>query len=324
MRSLAKPHTLILTVAVILLAGLVTLAVQSYAGEWFQMIFGPAQPPNRSEASTAAIIVARGKLRVGVRQDAPPFGAINSAGALVGFDIDLAHEVARRWLGDANAVEFVAVSAADRIPRLASGDVDLLFAAMPYKRERDAFIDFSQPYFVDGQVLLVRDDDAITEWRALAGKVVAVVAGAPTLDPLQQEMARLGINVETQTFEAYSQALAALTAGQVDAITGDSITLNQFTSTTPGLRLVGQRLNPDYYAAGLPQAESMLRALLNFTLQDMKTDGSYDRIYQRWFPADEPLAIEQAPGQWGFQSLATLPQTPVVAAPSRIETILAR
>ncbi len=324
MRLFAKPHTVILVIIVILFAGLLTLAFQYISGDLLQSILGPPTPPNRTEASTAAIIVARGKLRIGVRQDTPPFGFNDTSNTLVGFDIDLAHEVTQRWLGDAAAVEFVPVSAADRIPRLAAGDVDLLFAAMPYKRERDAFIDFSQPYFVDGQTLLVRETDGITDWQALNNRLVAVVQGAPTIEPLQQQATTLGIGIETKVFEAYPQAVAALNANEVDAVTGDSITLNQFATVGSGLRIVGTRLNPDYYAIGLPQADSALRSMLNFTLQDMKGDGTFDRLYRRWFPEDEPIAIELSPGQWPYGSLATLPPEPVVVGQSHVETLLNR
>ncbi len=324
MRLFAKPQTVILVIIVILCAGLVTIAFQYVSGDLLQSLLGPPLPPNRTEASTAAIVVQRGKLRVGVRQDTPPFGFLDGDNALAGFDVDLAHELARRWLGDAASIEFVTVSAADRIPRLAAGDVDLLLAAMPYKRERDAFIDFSQPYFIDGQTLLVRETDGITSWSALNNRVVAVVQDAPTIEPLQQRATTLGISIQTKTFEAYPQALAALNANEVDAITGDSIALNQFANSSSGLRIIGERLNPDYYAIGLPQADSALRSMVNFALQDMKNDGTYDRLYRRWFPADEPIAIELSPGQWPYDSLSLLPQEPVVVGQSHVETLLNR
>lgn len=324
MRLFARPHTIVLMIAVILLAGLFTLALQFIPNNFLQSIIGPPELPNRSEASTAAIVVERGTIRIGIRQDVRPFGYIDNENNLVGFDVDLAREVARRWLGDANNIEFVTVSAADRIPRLASGDVDLLFAAMPYKRERDAFIDFSQPYFIDGQVLLVREADGIDRWAALDGKAVAAIQGAPTVELLEQEAAHLDIAIKMTLFETYPQALAALSAGDVAAIIGDSIAFNQFATTTLGLRILGPRFQEEYYAVGVPQADSALRSMLNFTLQDMKGDGTYDRIYKKWFPADEPLAIATSPGQWLYQSLDQLPVEPVTTGESHIETILNR
>ncbi len=324
MRLIFRPQTLLLFTSMIILAGLVTVILQFYSVEFLEDLFEPAELPDRTQLSTAAIIVERGHIRVGVRQDTRPFGFVNSAGELMGFDVDLAKEVAKRWLGNENAIEFVAVSAADRIPRLASGDVDLLFAAMPYKRERDAFIDFSQPYFINGQTFLVRQESGIDGLLDLHDKRVAVLQNTLLAEPLQQAASANNITVQTSAFESYSQALAALTAGEIDAITGDTVTLNQFTGTTTGLRMLRDRLTQEYYAAGLPQADSTLRSMLNFTLQDMKADGTYDALYRHWFPADAPMEMAISPGHWSYTTLTELPTEPVPPTATHVETLLNR
>lgn len=328
MRFIVKPQTFLLFIAAIILAGIVTLLVQFYSGDLLKQIFGPAELSDRTEVSTAAIVVERGQLRVGVRQDVQPFGFISSSGELAGFDIDLARELAARWLGSSDAIEFVAVSAADRIPRLASGDVDLLLAAMPYKRERDAFIDFSEPYFVGGQTLLVRQDSGISRIADVQDKTIAIIQDTFANEALAQAIAEAvgtdSFSFETQVFESYSQALAALTASEVDAISGDTVTLNQFTGTTPGLHLLSERINAEYIAAGLPQADSTLRAMFNFTLQDMKTDGTYDALYHKWFPADDPMAMEIAPGNWVYNTLDQMPTDPIPLTQSHVESLINR
>lgn len=320
MRYLLKPQFFIFSVIAIALLGLGTWAFQFLPSPFFNT----PPLPDRTQASTAAIMTQRGKLRVGVRRDVRPFGFVNEDGQLAGFDIDLAHEFAKRWFADPDAIELVVVSAADRIPRLTTGDVDLLMAAMPHKRERDALIDFSDPYFVDGQTLLVRADSSITALTDLRAKNVAALQDAPALDTLQQLADRQAIPLQIITFPAYPQALTALQNGDVDALTADSVTLNQFAQAAPNLRLVGQRLTQEYYGIGLPQGDSQLRAMVNFTLQDMKADGTYDNLYRHWFPADEPLAIEISPGQWPYKQIEQLPKAAVQVGPSRLETILQR
>jgi ABC-type amino acid transport substrate-binding protein len=187
MRLVFRPRVLLIVVFAIILVGVATVALQQFLPQGFlQNLLSPAALPDRSEASTAAIMVKRGKIRVGVRQDVSPFGFVDSNGALVGFDIDLAHEFARRWFGDPAAVELVTVSAADRIPRLTAGDVDLLLAAMPDKREREAFIDFSQPYFVDGQSLLVRTNSGLAALSDLNGKRVGALQDSAAVEIIQQ------------------------------------------------------------------------------------------------------------------------------------------
>lgn len=320
MRYLLKPQFFIFSVIAIALLG-----VGTWAFQFLPIPFFNTQPlPDRSQASTAAIVSQRGKLRIGVRSDVRPFGFIDDDGQLAGFDVDLAHEFAKRWLNHADAVELVVVSAADRIPRLTTGDVDLLLAAMPHKRERDALIDFSDPYYVDGQTLLVRADSGITALADLRDKAVAALQDAPAIDTLQQLADRQSIPLQIVTFPAYPQALAALQNGEVEALTADSVTLNQFAQAAPNLQLLEQRLTQEYYGIGLPQGDSQLRAMVNFTLQDMKADGTYDTLYRHWFPADKPLAIEVAPGQWPYQQIAQLAKAPIQIGPSRLETILQR
>ena len=325
MRLVFRPRILLIVVFAIILVGAATVALQQFLPQNFlQNLLNPAALPDRSAASTAAIMVKRGKIRVGVRQDASPFGFIDSNGTLVGFDIDLAHEFARRWFGDPAAVELVTVSAADRIPRLTSGDVDLLLAAMPNKREREAFIDFSQPYFVDGQSLLVRTNSGIAALGDLNGKRVAALQDSAAVEIIQQLADAQAITIETVTFPAYQQALTALQNNQIDAITGDSVALSQLIRQLADFRLIGGRLTQEYYAVGLPQADSSLRAMVNFTLQDMKKDGTYDRLYQQWFPADQPLDIVVSPGEWSRQSLSQLPAEPVQSQQPQIEKVLER
>jgi ABC-type amino acid transport substrate-binding protein len=265
----------------------------------------------------------RGKLRIGVRSDAPPFGQLNDSQQLTGFDIDLAHEFARRWLGDANAVELVEVTSSDRIPRLATGDVDMLLAAVPLKREREALIDFSQTYFMDGQALLASADAGIDSFDDLDGRTVAVVQGAGYEDAVQQVAEERNVSVGIAVFPEYADAITALTTGQADAITADAVTLNQIGRENPGLQIVGDRLTQEPYGIGAPQNDADFREMVNFTLQDMKLDGVYDGLYQRWFPADKPYNIAISPGEWPY-TFETLPAevTPVEA--SRIQEILER
>lgn len=325
MRFVFRPQILFIVIFAILLAGVATIAMQRFLpADLLQSIWGPTTLPDRSQASTAAIMVKRGKIRVGVRQDAAPFGFLDTNGTLVGFDIELAREFARRWFGDADAVELVTVSAADRIPRLAAGDVDLLLAAMPDKREREAFIDFSQPYYVDGQTFLVRTNSGIAQLHDLNGKRIGALQDSTAIDVLQQVATTQVITVETVTFPAYTQALAALQNNQIDAITGDSIALSQLTRQLVDFRLIGGRISQEYYAVGVPQADSWLRAMVNFTLQDMKKDGVYDSLYQQWFPADQPLEIVVSPGEWTHQDLSQLPADPVIIRPPQIEKVLER
>src|SRR4051812_10182322 len=109
-------------------------------------------PIAASQASTLDEVKARGKLIAGVRYDSPPFGYLDPAGTVVGFDIDLIREIAKR-LGV--ELELVQVTAKTRIPTLEAGKIDVIAAALTHTRERDKVLDFTISYVLDGQKLMV-------------------------------------------------------------------------------------------------------------------------------------------------------------------------
>lgn len=317
---LSRPKIFAIIMLIIVLLGATTWAIDRYL---LQLVPTEKQAEFAEGLSTAARIQQRGALRVGVRADFPPFGLRNEAGGLEGFDMDLAREFARRWLGDETAVEFQVVTPANRVPALAAGEVDLLIASMPHKRERDALIDFSQTYFVDGPTLLVRADSEIYALSDLNGRRLAAIQGASAIEQIRNRATRDDLEMQVLAYPEYPQALGALGAGQVDALVADVVTLARFAQNNPGLRILGERLAEEPYGIGIPQGDSHLRAMVNFTLQDMKADGTYDAIYARWFSSDEPYAIEISPGEWPY-TLGNLPSQSDAAVESTIQDILNR
>ena len=281
----------------------------------------PESPP-AGTPSTAAQILARGRLLAGVKYDFAPFGFLNEQEQVVGFDIDIAREFARRWLGDEQAIDLIQVTSGDRIARLAAGDVDLLLASMTHKRERDELIDFSQVYFLDGQSLLVRSDSGINNFSDLEGKLVAAIEGSTSIDNIEREANRRGIEIELQSFQQYPDAESALKAGQVDALTTDKTALLAMAQNSPELKLVGETFTSEPYGIGVPQGDTDFREFVNFTLQAMKADGTYDRIYQQWF-ADRSYPVEVLPGEQPFGTLADLAVSLEPVATSRVDMIRA-
>lgn len=274
-------------------------------------------------ASTAARIVNRNQLRVGIRLDQKPFGFLDANNQPAGFDVELAQEFAQRWLGDRNRVYFVQVTAADRIPQLLSGNVDLLLAALEYRRERDAFIDYSQEYYLGGQGLLTRAGAGIGTFTDLKERTVAAIQNSASIDLLKALADKAQIKLNIAIYQEYPQALAALKANQVDALTADVVSLAQFAQGNPDLQILRERLTQEPYAIGVQQGDSDFRDMVNITLQDMKKDGSYDGLYRKWFPTDEPFAIEVEPGEWQL-TLNALPAKAAQPERTKIQEILER
>jgi ABC-type amino acid transport substrate-binding protein len=272
-------------------------------------------------ATTAARVRARGFLRVGVRYDLEPFGYVTDEGDLAGFDVDLSRDLARRWLGDEDAVQFKQVRSDTAIEHLQAGHVDLVAAALLHTQPGEAGADFSQPYFVDGQALLVRANDAapIGALADLQGRPVGVTVYGEARDTIE---GAVPFTLTLQTYNRFDGAVAALGQGEVDAVADLRRRLFWGQRMLPQVEtaIVGQYSSAPV-AIAFPQDEPFFADLVRLTFQGMAADGTYAELYGRWFGSDSPLAVEAWPGS----ATISLAEAPVTAdTPDTIELIQSR
>lgn len=226
--------------------------------------------------STFDAVKKRGVLVAGVKFDAPPFGFVDEAGKNVGFDIDIVKYIADR-LGV--KLELKQVTSKTRIPMLQDGQVDLAICTMTHQRARDEAIDFSITYFMDGQKLLVKRGSSIKSTKDLAGKAVATAQGSTS--EINIKRAQPGARIVT--FQEYPQAFLALQQGKVQAVTTDSTILLGLKAGNPAYEIVGKAFSAEPYAIGVRENDSKWRDTVNFALMDMWKDGSYKKVYEKWF-----------------------------------------
>ena len=103
-------------------------------------------------------IKARDKIIVGVKYDTKPFGFIDSNQKISGFDIDLAHLIAKSLLDDQNKVEFVQVTPQNRILALNYCQIDMVIATLTVTEQRQQVVEFSRPYYIAVQTIMVNKD----------------------------------------------------------------------------------------------------------------------------------------------------------------------
>lgn len=270
-------------------------ALPLVAGEWpYTFANTPNSRPRTATRLTQ--IQQRGKLLVGVAYDLAPFGFVGERGSIQGFDIDLSREFARRWLGDATALELVRVTPETAIPLLRAGQVDLIIAALPLTWHNRAMIDFSQSYFADGQSVLTRVDSPVQRLADLDQTVVAVSSGLESVNALTTLImgAATGGSVGPTVlpFQELRSAQQALLLGQVDAVIGSSVALAQLQQANPMLKIAVADFTRQAYAIGIPPFDAQLRDQVNLTLQALAAEGVYATFYQQWFGATpDPLAL---------------------------------
>jgi polar amino acid transport system substrate-binding protein len=237
----------------------------------------PGQLP---AGSTMAKIVQRGRLVVGVSQNAYLFGYRDSAtGQLVGFDIDIAREMARALFGDPTKIQFRAIATADRIPMIQSGAVDLVVRQTTMTCQRWQDVSFSSEYYSASQRVLVLDNSPVKSLTDLAGKKVCAATGSTSIANIA---AKLPGAVPVSGVDA-SDCLVMLQQGQIEAISTDDAILAGFAAQDPNTRLVqAPPISAEPYGIMVAKGSPDLVRFVNGALERMRSDGTWAAIYRRW------------------------------------------
>ncbi len=235
-----------------------------------------------------------GVVRVGMMYNSIPAAYFNDKNEWVGFDVDTAEEVVKRIgasMGKQLKVERVKVNNISRISMLTSGMIDLSVANMTHKRERDKTIDFSITYFFDGQKILAKKGK-FKSLKDFKGKKLASQQGTTSEKNAMELLKKLGdpnYQKNVISFQDEPSCFLALQQGKVAGWTTDSTILLGYAAKDPGkYELVGDFFSSEPYGMGLPQDDSAWRDAVNFALQDMWADGTYKKIYDKWYGASTP------------------------------------
>jgi putative glutamine transport system substrate-binding protein len=242
--------------------------------------------PKAADGTLLRKIQDRGKMIVGVKYDVPMFGLLNPATNKVeGFDVDIAKEIAAYIFGDPNAIEFKEAVSKNRIPFLQDGTVDLIASTMTVNADREQQIDFSVVYYLAGQSLLVPKNSTITGINDLAGKKVGTAKGSTSENNIRAKAPQ----AEVQLFDGYAEAVAAMDAGRVDAVTTDDNILIGFQAKEPDKwKLVGGQFTKEPYGLGIAKGHPEFVEVVNKVVKDLKSSGKWTELYKKNIPATPP------------------------------------
>lgn len=220
-----------------------------------------------------------GKIVIGVKADAPPFGVLRDDGQFWGFEVDLAMAIGE--LLDLE-VELVPVTAKRRIPELLNDGVDLVLATMTITKKREEVIDFSTPYFEVGQGLLTHADSSVESYQDLKGKKVAVLEGTQAFHTLR----RVQPDCLLVIVDSYAKGMQLVIAKEVEALSSDHLLLMGLLHEHEDmsmLNLVEQTFAPDPYGIAMRENESTLRDHVNDALMKLWEEGVWQDTYETWF-----------------------------------------
>ncbi len=237
-------------------------------------------------ASTLEDVKKSGILKAGVKYDFKPFGFVNEKGEVVGFDVDLINYIANKLGVKAKLIQ---VTSKTRIPMVQNGTIDIAAASMTHKVKRDEAIDFTISYFFDGQSILVRSDAKQKSYKDFAGLKVGVIQGATS----GENFLKVQPDAKIVTFQEYPQALMALKKKKIDAITTDLVWCSTQAKDSKGaLKVIGSTISYEPYGMGVRENDSDFRDAINFAIQDAVKDGTYTKLYKKWF-GKEPETLPE-------------------------------
>lgn len=175
------------------------------------------------QAQTLDRVRERGRLVCGANNALLGFGYVDSSGAWSGFDVDFCRAIAAAVLGDANAVEFVALSAAARQPAIQTGEVDVLIrnTTVTLTRETDWTANFTATTFYDGQGFMTRAEYGIVDLEDLAGATICVTKGTTTELNLADTLRARNIPFTPIVQEDANTVYDSYEQGRCDAVTSD-------------------------------------------------------------------------------------------------------
>lgn len=225
-------------------------------------------------------ITKRGKLIVGVRDDSKPFGYKDINGSLQGYDIDLARLIAREILSDSDAIEFVPVNPSNRIAKLNSRDVDIVIATMSITSQRQLVVDFSVPYHVAGQAMLVRKGSDITSLRQLNKRKVIIVYGSTGEASIRMNVPDAVIT----GYKNYIDGFNALKRGEADAMIADDTILLKLAYDDPTVKILPKRYSREPYAVAFRRGKDSesLKERVNFLINNLVATGRLEKMQQKW------------------------------------------
>lgn len=237
------------------------------------------QEPAPAAATPAPAAAA--KIVVGLDDNFPPMGFRNEKNELVGFDIDMAREAAKR-LGV--EVDFKPIDWSAKEAELSGKRVDALWNGLTITEERKQNIAFTAPYMENHQIIVVAAQSPIKTKADLAGKTVGAQDGSSAVDAVKKDDAVFKTFKEFKVFGDNVTALMDLSTGRLDAVVVDEVVGRYYVAKKPQDYVVLEaHFGTEDYGVGVRKEDTELQAKLDKVLAEMKKDGAAAKIAEQWF-----------------------------------------
>lgn len=224
-------------------------------------------------------------LTVGSDIPYPPFEQ-GKAGSYTGYDVELMEAIAEK-IG--RKAQFQDTSFDTIFRDLAQGRFEAVASATTITDEREETVDFTNPYYFSEQAILVRDGGEIDSVEKLSGATVGVQQGT-TGEEFVEEKGNVG---ELRPYPQGPDAVNALKSGVLDAVVLD-IPVAENAVEAGGVEISAAIPTEEEYGFVVSQGNDGLLGEMNEALEELKEDGTFTRIYKKWFKREPTEALLSA------------------------------
>jgi polar amino acid transport system substrate-binding protein len=225
-------------------------------------------------------------LTVGSDIPYPPFEQ-GKPGNYTGFDIELIEAIGEK-IGRKPEVQDTSFETIFR--DVQQGKFDAAISAATITDEREKAVDFSNPYYLSEQALLVTEGSPFKELKELEGKTVGVQQGTTGQELAKEEIG----GAEIRPFPEGPDAVNALKSGTVEAVVIDAPVAQNAVEKSGGIEIAEKIPTEEDYGIAVAQGETELLKEINKGLEEVEKDGTYTKIFEKWFHAPPPKAIFSA------------------------------
>lgn len=223
-------------------------------------------------------------LSVGSDIPYPPFEQ-GKPGNYTGFDIELMEAIAEKM---GRKAEFTDTSFETIFRDVAQGKFEAVVSAATITDEREKAVDFSNPYYLSEQAVLVKEGSDVKSLEDLDGKTVAAQQGTTGLELAKEKLG----GSEIRPYPEGPDAVNALKSGTVEGVIIDAPVAQNAVEKSGGIEIAEKVPTEETYGIAVAQGETELLDEINKALKEVEQDGSYNKIYEKWFHLEPPKDIE--------------------------------
>jgi glutamate/aspartate transport system substrate-binding protein len=262
---------------------------------WTMHAFGQAAGPRIEAWSSPTLkrIESTGIVRLGYRENSPPFAFLDARKQPVGYSLDICEVVVEeigREMGRDVTVQYLPVTPENRFERVASGAIDIECGSTTNTAERRQIVAFSPTMFVTGTKLMVRRGSGIRSIRDLGGRTIVLTRGTVQETNVPKIAARQNLAIKFIYGADHNESFQLLSMGKADAFANDDVQLYGMlaqTRSASDFRIVGDFLTYADYALTLRKDDPELAGVVEEAFHRLAGSREIVAIYERWF--EKPL-----------------------------------